>query len=78
MEIKHLESVVTGYHIHALTAGDSGTPVVLFHGAGLDCAVLSWGELLVPLAESGHRVFAPDMLGYGDSDRPDIAYTVAN
>lgn len=78
MEIKHIESVVNGYHIHALAAGDSGTPVILFHGAGLDSAALSWGELLVPLAESGHRVFAPDMLGYGDSDRPDIAYTVAN
>lgn len=47
---------------------------MLLHGAGADSARLSWGEVIAPLAESGHRVFAPDLPGYGESDRPDMAY----
>ena len=43
-------------------------------GRGTDSARLSWVDVISPLAESGHRVFAPDLPGYGDSERPDIAY----
>jgi pimeloyl-ACP methyl ester carboxylesterase len=64
-----------GLHIHCLNAGESGTPVILLHGAGLDSAMLSWEEIIEPLAEK-HRVFAPDLAGYGLSDRPDISYTL--
>ena len=66
---------VKGMKIHCQTAGDSGSPVVLLHGAGLDAASLSWALLIGPLAES-HRVFAPDLPGYGQSDRPTTPHTV--
>lgn len=61
--------------LHCLTAGATGSVVVLLHGAGLDSATLSWGEVIGPLAAQ-HRVFAPDLPGYGDSSRPALAYTI--
>ncbi|SEH85887.1 Pimeloyl-ACP methyl ester carboxylesterase [Mycolicibacterium rutilum] len=42
-----------------------GAPVVLLHGAGVDSASLSWGDLGPRLAAAGYRVLAPDHPGYG-------------
>lgn len=66
---------VNGIRIRCFTAGDSGSPVVLLHGAGIDSAMLSWELSIEPLAEH-HRVFAPDLPGYGQSDKPDVKYTL--
>src|SRR5215472_211089 len=62
--------------VHCLTAGDVGPPVVLLHGGGVDAAGFSWRYAIGALAGSGHRVFAPDWPGYGDSDHPGIEYTI--
>jgi pimeloyl-ACP methyl ester carboxylesterase len=62
--------------VHCLTAGSAGSPVVLLHGGGVDAAAFSWKYSIGALAESGHRVFAPDWPGYGGSDRPDVDYTI--
>lgn len=64
-------------NIHCYTAGNDqrGTPVVLLHGGGIDSARLSWGEVLAPLSEK-FQVYAPDLPGYGQSDRPDITYSL--
>src|SRR5690606_8341372 len=64
-----------GTRICCLTAGEGGSPVVLLHGGGVDSARLSWGQTIDPLAE-GHRVFAPDLPGYGQSDKPDVLYSL--
>jgi pimeloyl-ACP methyl ester carboxylesterase len=69
-----LNVTVSGLQTHYWQAGETGSPVVLLHGAGTDSARLSWGGLIEPLAAE-HQVWAPDLPGYGDSDRPDIAYT---
>ncbi len=66
---------IDGMRIHYLKAGTSGSPLLLLHGAGLDSATLSWNEVIGPLA-THHRVFAPDLPGYGKSSRPDISYTI--
>ena len=66
---------VDGMRIHCLIAGESGSPVVLLHGAGVDSATLSWGKVIGPLS-AHHRVFAPDLPGYGQSSKPDIQYTM--
>ena len=57
---------------------DSGPPLVLLHGAGLDEARLSWGSLIGPLGRAGHRVIAPDLPGYGGSDGFGRPYAVAD
>jgi pimeloyl-ACP methyl ester carboxylesterase len=66
---------VGGRRIHYYHAGQSGSPLVLLHGGGVDSAWISWEELIAPLA-AGHRVLVPDLPGYGQSDKPDVAYTL--
>ncbi len=67
---------VQGLRIHYLRAGEQGAPVVLLHGGGIDSSILSW-ELTIPTLAERHRVLAPDLPGYGESDKPDIEYTTA-
>jgi pimeloyl-ACP methyl ester carboxylesterase len=59
------------YRLHYLVAG-SGRPVILVHGLGGQG--LDWGDYIPALAE-GARVYAPDLLGFGTSDRPDVDYS---
>jgi pimeloyl-ACP methyl ester carboxylesterase len=55
---------VNGLRIHALEAGDSGHPVVLLlHG--FPELSYSWRKVMLPLAEAGYYVLAPDQRGYG-------------
>jgi pimeloyl-ACP methyl ester carboxylesterase len=61
--------------IRCLTAGVNGPPVLLLHGGGVDSASFSYKHAIEPLARS-HRVFVPDWPGYGESDKPDVEYTI--
>jgi pimeloyl-ACP methyl ester carboxylesterase len=63
---------VSGYRLHYLEAG-TGTPVVLLHGLGAD--VRTWRQAIPRLATHAH-VFALDQLGFGRSEKPQIAYRV--
>jgi len=58
---------IDGYKIHYLVGG-SGEPIVLVHGLGSRAA--DWVGLIPALVHSGRRVYALDLLGYGESDRP--------
>ena len=61
------------HRIHYLVAGD-GPPLLLVHGVAMRAADLA--PLFRTLSEH-HRVYAPDLLGYGDSDKPrDADYSV--
>jgi haloalkane dehalogenase len=60
---------VDGLRMHYVDAGPSeATPVVLLHGEP------SWSylyrEMIPILLEAGHRVIAPDLIGFGRSDKP--------
>ncbi len=59
------------YHLHYLVAG-SGRPVIFLHGLGL--SALQWSGYLPALAGEA-RVYAPDLLGFGSSERPDVDYS---
>jgi pimeloyl-ACP methyl ester carboxylesterase len=48
-------------------AGDEGSPIILL--AGIGCSVLEWRHNIEALAAS-HRVYALDMLGGGQTDKP--------
>lgn len=63
--------------IHYYTAGkESGkTPVLFLHGGGIDSARLSWGDVMGPVSGE-FAVYAPDLPGYGKSDKPDITYSM--
>jgi pimeloyl-ACP methyl ester carboxylesterase len=48
-------------------AGNGDVPIVLVHGFG--ASSFSWRENLDPIAEAGFTVYAPDMRGFGLSDK---------
>jgi pimeloyl-ACP methyl ester carboxylesterase len=51
-------------------AGDGPDTVVLLHG--FPELAYSWRHQIPPLVAAGHRVVAPDLRGYGESDRPGL------
>jgi pimeloyl-ACP methyl ester carboxylesterase len=57
-----------GIHLHIAERGD-GPVVVLCHG--FPESRYSWRHQLAALSAAGFRAVAPDMRGYGQSDRPD-------
>ncbi len=67
---------VDGVRVHYQAAGDEGAPpLVLIHGFLASNFV--WRDVLVPLAERGLRVLAPDLVGFGFSAKPvDGEYTI--
>ena len=54
--------------------GGHGPAVVFIHGLG-SSGYMEWRRNLEPTA-ARHRVFAPDMPGYGRTDKPRLRYTV--
>ncbi len=56
-------------------AGSGDHTILLLHGAGVDSALLSWAEVIPLLAEQ-YRVIAPDLPGYGASDRISGEYSL--
>lgn len=61
---------VLGSRMHYLHAG-GGPPVVFVHGAP------TWSYLwrnVIPHVSEAHRAVAPDLIGMGRSDKPDLAY----
>ena len=68
---------VDGVRVHYQEAGAEDAPVLLLiHGF---CASnFIWSDVLLPLAEAGFRVIAPDLVGYGFSEKPREAehYTI--
>lgn len=61
----HHRIAVNGTRLHYVSAGSSGSPILLVHGFPE-----SWWAFhkLIPLLADKHRVFAVDLRGFGDSD----------
>jgi haloalkane dehalogenase len=60
---------IDGYRVHYVDEGDpNADPVLMMHGEP------SWSYLyrkMIPIvAAAGHRVIAPDLIGFGRSDKP--------
>jgi pimeloyl-ACP methyl ester carboxylesterase len=53
--------------IYYQKAGSGDVPIVLVHGFG--ASSFSWRENLNPIAEAGFTVYAPDMRGFGLSEK---------
>lgn len=66
----HYVDVEDGLRIHYVDEGpsDARETVLLLHGEP------TWSylyrKMIPPLAEAGHRVIAPDLVGFGRSDKP--------
>ena len=67
-EIGHRFVETNGIRMHIAEAGQ-GPLVVMCHG--FPESWYSWRHQLVALADAGYHVVAPDMRGYGQTDRPE-------
>jgi pimeloyl-ACP methyl ester carboxylesterase len=67
---------VAGHSVHYVVEGPVGGPaVVLVHGLGGRAE--DWRNLAPWLTQAGFRVYMPDLLGYGRSEKPaDFSYSV--
>ncbi len=72
--VEHHRVRVNGTELHYVSAGTSGSPILLVHGFPE-----SWWAFrkLIPLLARTHRVFAVDLRGFGDSDHQPGAYDSA-
>ncbi len=63
----------TGLAMHLLEAGDGDAPLLLLlHG--FPEIAFSWRKIMLPLAQAGYRVVAPDLRGYGRTTGWDDRY----
>lgn len=62
---------VDGHRVHYLDTGGSEEPIVFLHNGGTSHAI--WHPQLMHFAPT-HRVVAPDLLGFGASDKPALDY----
>lgn len=63
-----VELAIEPQQIHYLVEGQ-GPPIILIHGLAASC--YDWSALLPVLASAGYRGYAPDLLGHGESPKPD-------
>jgi pimeloyl-ACP methyl ester carboxylesterase len=66
-DLKHRVVMANGIRIHLVEAG-TGPLVLMVHG--FPESWYSWRHQLLALADAGFHVIAPDMRGYGQTDRP--------
>lgn len=74
----HYAELQSGLRLHYVDEGPrDGRPVLMMHGEP------SWSflyrHMISPVSDAGHRVIAPDLIGFGKSDKPtqtgDYSYT---
>ncbi|GAA0493292.1 alpha/beta hydrolase [Paractinoplanes deccanensis] len=72
--ITHHRADVNGTSLHYVSAGTSGSPILLVHGFPE-----SWWAFhkLIPLLAATHQVFAVDLRGFGDSGNAPGVYDSA-
>ena len=62
-----------GLDMHVLEAGNAGSPtLLLLHG--FPELAYSWRKAMIPLAEAGYHVVAPDQRGYGPTASAPATY----
>lgn len=60
---------IQGFRVHYLDEGPKdAAPVLLMHGEPSWCYL--YRKMIPPLVAAGHRVIAPDLIGFGRSDKP--------
>jgi len=61
-------------HAYVAAGPAAGAPCLLLHGFGVSS--LQYRDSIAALAASGRRVYALDMLGFGDSAKPELEYSI--
>ena len=74
--VENHQVMVAGHRMHYEAEGPADGPVVvLVHGLGSHAE--DWRNLAPSLVKAGFRVYLPDLIGYGRSEKPpDFSYSV--
>jgi haloalkane dehalogenase len=65
----HYQELRNGLRLHYIDEGPrDGRPILLLHGEPTWCYL--YRHMIGPLAQAGYRVLAPDLIGFGKSDKP--------
>lgn len=67
MSLPGKKIAVNGVNYHVFDQGDSDRVVMLLHGMPDTSDV--WRHQVPALLAAGYRVIAPDLLGYGETDK---------
>ncbi len=69
-------AMIDGIRVHYQDFGkETNPPVVMIHG--FTASNFIWSDVTKPIASNGFRVIAPDLIGYGFSDKPrKFEYTI--
>ena len=65
------ELTAAGYRTNVHDQGPDGFPVMLIHGSGPGVTAWANWRLVIPELAKHRRVVAPDMLGFGYTERPE-------
>lgn len=69
LDVTHERMPTNGIHLEVAVAGpEDGTPIFLLHG--FPESWYCWRFQIPALAAAGYRVYAPNLRGYGGSDKP--------
>lgn len=60
------------YNIYYLEKGSGDRHLLLIHGFGGNS--YTWRYLIDPLAQAGYHVWSLDLIGFGQTDKPDLLY----
>jgi pimeloyl-ACP methyl ester carboxylesterase len=74
IDLRHETTEVNDTDLHYVTAGGSGSPVLLVHGFPETWTAF---RKLIPLLAEHHRVYAVDVRGFGDSAVADESFSSA-
>lgn len=69
-------AMIDGMRVHYQDFGkEDNPPIVMIHG--FTASNFIWSDVVKPVASNGFRVIAPDLIGYGFSDKPrKFEYTI--
>ena len=65
------EITAAGYRTNVHDHGEVGFPLMMIHGSGPGVTAWANWRLVIPELAKNRRVVAPDMLGFGYSERPE-------
>lgn len=74
-----MEKIALRYKSYKIIAyhkqGKKDEKIVFMHGGAMDNSMMSWKEV-IELMGNDYDIYAIDMLGFGESDKPDIVYSI--
>lgn len=77
MEISSKYININGMNTHYHEEGSGDETIILIHGSGPGVSAFANWRLVIPRLSESYHVFAPDIIGFGETDKPsDHHYTM--